>query len=688
MSEGRRAWMRRVPWLVLAIPGLAQLWLLLAAVLARYGYPYDLEWMEGGLLTHAQRIADGVGIYVEPSVYFIPYLYTPLYPGLLAAFGALFGLSYQLGRAVSFLSILGILVLVAVAILYDARRRPGDRSGPDLLGPALCGIALAAGCFAATYPWVDGWYDLVRADTLFLVMVVGGLVGLRVWARAGRGWTGHVRIAAAAAVLALSFFCKQTGVLYVAAGGALLLVMNWRRVPIYVATAGLIGLGGTWILNTTSNGWFWTYVYEVHQVHDFNIDRFWWSFVHQLWDVAYRDNLEPNPLQPMLSIVILLTLAVVAASAIARRRLPQASRGFLYWTFVFLVSCLVGALGWGTQWAEFNAYIPAMTTGAIAAGAALPALAGALSTWVRRPGAEIATMLLAAALGWQLLEAWWQPARFVPSEADRQAGDKLVEYIRGLEGEVLIPYHPWYAHLAGKRTYVHRMGIMDVTYGNGWPVAGLRDALTGARFGAIILDGSHPHRQHFPGLKQGYRLDDHLPGDHAPRTYTGADTVPREVWKPARREPIPEGARVLFDFEDGTFEGWTVEGQAFGPRPVLAPVHDQGPVRRYGGRYFATSMHGGDGARGVMTSPEFVLDGTRLTFRIGGGRDPDNLRVELHVGDAIVRAATAEVDSERMYDVDWNLDEFQGERARLVITDASTGSWGHLNVDEFWIWDE
>jgi hypothetical protein len=676
VNDRRRVWIRRLPWLVLAIPGLAQLWLLWATVLARYGYPYDLEWMEGGLLTHAQRIADGVGIYVEPSVYFIPYLYTPLYPGLLAAFGSLFGLSYQLGRAVSMLAILGLLALFAVAILYDARRRPReDRLGLDTTGPALCGVAVAAGFFAATYPWVEGWYDLVRADTLFLAMIVGGLVGLRVWARAGTGWTGHLRVAAAAAILGLSFFCKQTGVLYVAAGGVLLLIMNWRRLPIYVLTSGVIGLGGTWILNRTSSGWFWTYAYEVHQVHDFNMDRFYQSFGNILWHF------------PAMTAVIAAALVVVGITAATRRRLPRASKGLLYWTFVFAVSCLVGALGWGTQWAHFNAYIPAMTTGAIATGAALPALTGALSVWLRRPWAEILAMGAAAALGWQLLSAWWQPARFVPSEADRDAGDALVEYIRGIEGEILIPYHPWYGQLADKRTYVHRMGILDVTYANGWQVAGLREALTEARFGAIILDGSGP-RWELPGLQRGYRLDDHLPASLAPRVVTGARTAPQEVWKPARREPIPKGVRVLFDFEDGSYRGWTVEGTAWGQRPVTAPVQDQGPVRRYGGRFFATSMHGGDSARGVMTSPEFRLDGKRLTFRIGGGADADNLRVELHVGDAIVRAATAEVNSERMYDVDWSLDEFQGERARLVLTDASTGSWGHLNVDEFWLWDE
>ena len=58
-------------WIALAIPALYQLGLLFTAISGRASYPYDLEWMEGGLLQHAQRIADGQGLYVAPSIDFI-----------------------------------------------------------------------------------------------------------------------------------------------------------------------------------------------------------------------------------------------------------------------------------------------------------------------------------------------------------------------------------------------------------------------------------------------------------------------------------------------------------------------------------------------------------------------------------------------------------------------------------------
>ena len=65
---------------------------LLVTFAGRVGYPYDLEWMEGGMLVHGHRVLNGEGLYVPPSLDFIPYIYPPLYSWVLAAFGAVFGL--------------------------------------------------------------------------------------------------------------------------------------------------------------------------------------------------------------------------------------------------------------------------------------------------------------------------------------------------------------------------------------------------------------------------------------------------------------------------------------------------------------------------------------------------------------------------------------------------------------------
>jgi len=91
--------------------------------LLRLGYPLDLEWMEGGTLAHALRLARGEALYAPPSVDFVSFLYTPLYPAVLCALSKVFGLSYALGRAVSILAFAGALALSEWAAVHWVRTR-------------------------------------------------------------------------------------------------------------------------------------------------------------------------------------------------------------------------------------------------------------------------------------------------------------------------------------------------------------------------------------------------------------------------------------------------------------------------------------------------------------------------------------------------------------------------------------
>ena len=107
--------------IVATVPALVQLGWHLRLFAGRAGFPLDLEWMEGGMLVPAQRIAAGQGIYVKPSLDFVPYLYTPLYPALLALLSLLFPLGYLLGRLVSLLAFSSALVLLGLCVAGEAR---------------------------------------------------------------------------------------------------------------------------------------------------------------------------------------------------------------------------------------------------------------------------------------------------------------------------------------------------------------------------------------------------------------------------------------------------------------------------------------------------------------------------------------------------------------------------------------
>ncbi|MBA3456091.1 MAG: hypothetical protein H0T42_23535 [Deltaproteobacteria bacterium] len=674
-AETAEPWWQRIvriaPWLIIAAPALFQVFLLATAIGGRLLYPYDLEWMEGGMLHHAQRIHGGVGIYVPPSIEFIPYLYTPLYPSLLAMFSGAFGLSYTLGRAFSVVALIGIAVTAAVSIA-NPRHQHARRA------PAYGGIAIALGLFAAAYPSMEGWYDLVRADTFFLFMVTAAIAGLPRWAATGTGLRGHARVAAGAVLLALAFFCKQTGIIYVAFGALIVLVVAWRRVPVYVLMAGLIGLGGTWLLQRTTDGWFWIYIRDIHAAHDFNWDRFYKSFENILWQF------------PAMSIVIGVALLLVLVTVIWRRKLPRATHPLLLWSSTFAVSTVLGAIGWGTEFAHFNAYMPAFLHGALAAGAAIPAVYGCIRLlWGPRKGIELLSSVMALAAAAPLaLACWehrWDPKKFIPTANDVAAGDRLIARIRAIEGDVWMPSHPWYLELAGKTPRVHRMGVKDVTWRQTRTVEGLEPALERHAFAALILDGSDIHNTEPATMNKvnaSYRAAFKLPPDERPRVFTGARVTPDSIWLPAIPARPPAGTRAVFDFEQVAWDGWTLSGPAWGARPETE-LAGHGLLLGATGKKFATSMHGGDAATGRVTSAAFTVEGT-ISIKLGGGTDATKLRVELWVGGVIV--ATAGVPppgGETLRTVTLDPGGSRGAQGTLVFVDDSPT--GHLDVDDVWM---
>ncbi len=665
----KKLWRDRVvyalPWVIVALPALYQLYLLSTAVTGRLTYPYDLEWMEGGMLHHALRIHDGRGIYVPPSIDFIPYLYTPLYPSLLALFSGVFGLSYTVGRAVSLLSMVGTAVS-AFLQLGSSRHQHARR------GPAIAGTLLGLGLFAAAYPYMEGWYDLVRADMLFLYIVTAAIAGLPRWATTGTGVRGHARVAAGAAMLALAFFTKQTGIIYVALGGTIVLVLAWRRVPTFVAVAGTIGLGGAALLQKATDGWFWIYIREIHAAHDFNKDRFWKSFEYILWHF------------PLMTIVVATTIVALVVTRIVKGSLPRGTHPFLLWAPVFAVSTLVGAVGWGTEFAHFNAYMPAFLHGGLAAGAALPAWFAITRVWCGdRPRTDIVATVVALAAAIPLAITCytkdWKPQKFIPTAKDRAAGDKLVARIRAIDGAVWMPSHPWYVHLAGKTPRVHRMGIKDVTARKPRPVKRLDEALGQQWFDALILDDRDIQLE-LGQVQASYRAALKLPPDERPRLYTGAKVVPDSVWIPARPAVVPPQTTVLFDFENPTWDGWQMQGVAFGPRTASEPRPGQALVLGTSGRRYANSAYNGDASIGRATSPPFDVTGT-ITLKLAGTADT-RLRVELWSDQRII-ATVSPTGGDTLKTVELDPGPALHAKATLVLVDDSPT--GHLVVDDIWI---
>jgi hypothetical protein len=471
----------------------------------RLAYPYDLEWMEGGVLCHALRLVQGQPIYAEPTARFVSFAYTPLYPIVLRLLAPVTGVGYLPARAVSVAAF-----ALALALAYAFVRRAGG-SPAAALGTA----ALPAAAFAPT----GAWYDLARVDSLFLGLTAAAVV-VGWWKRNDRA--GPV---VSAVLMTAAFFAKQTALPFAAALGFAFLLVHRRAAALYASTLMLVGgllLAGA---HLASGGWFWTYTFGLHRHHPF--------------DVADALLVTPARLGLLLGPGLLL-LAV----ALVRARPPA----LLYASGMALTGLVASALGAGTEWSYYNALIPGIYFGAWAAGTAAATLEMRWPVWAplllaaavaSAPGGLLAVAARAAPPATLALPLGYDLRPYLPGADDRTRGDALVARLAAAPGDVFVPDHSFYPHLAGKTTRVHAMNLADLI-GAGMRVP--RDLVEEVRqkqFSVVVVDvemgedgaddvTTRAAREEeaiglLPGVSRHYRLAERIAG---PRVYSGGRFEP------------------------------------------------------------------------------------------------------------------------------------------------------------------
>lgn len=475
----------------------------------RVGFPLELEWMEGGVLHQAQRFAQGQPIYPPPSIDFVPFLYTPLYPMVLGVLGKLFGLGFVLARVVS------IVATVAIGLgIWRAVRQEGRPPAHAALGVAL---------FASGYVFTFRWLDVGRPDSLHLALVVWGLVLLRGAGQAAEPRLARRRAIVAGLLVALAFWTKQTAALFVLGSGIGALLVAPRQLPLYAATIAIVDGGGVLLGNALTDGWLWTYIYELHQAHAFNRERFttktWGMFVHAL---------------PFLVLYLALRLGLVIEAA--RRRASSGERGSwraaAYWWLLCATGLLVSALGYSTQWAEPNAFMPGVAMLAVAIAVTLPAHGRAE---VVALGLGVLQLVFALVVeptyqpiqdrgpsAWRQSYVWQDPARTVPSKEDVARAVALRAELSATGGEVLALHRPYWSVLAGGPGHVGTMGMSDVPPADQERLKSeLRASIRAHRWAAIWLEGPPPPWLRGELRHAGYRIDRRLRGEARVRPWSG-----------------------------------------------------------------------------------------------------------------------------------------------------------------------
>lgn len=519
-----------LPFIVLStwiFVGLARVFLL------RLGYPLDLEWMEGGMLVHALRLGSGQPLYAEPSVDFVSFPYTPLYPAVLGVLSKIFGLSYILGRAVSILAFCGSLVLLVAAVRGIAQQFESK----ELQAVATTAGLLGAAAVCLAFPFCGAFYDLVRCDSLWLFLVSAGVYSCS----PGRSMSATVL---GALLLVLAFFTKQTAAPFmVATAASMAFTSGIKRGLVFSAVAFGSTATGILVGQYLTDGWQWFYIYRLHQSHETRFEKIWPETPRVLFDYGF-----------MLLVPIAACLLLVAF----RRRL---SPRLFYWAFMAATALATAAVASATQGAYDNAYIPAIYFGALLSAACVVELAalaadlsastgGAVWSFGERQRPWRGSLRIFSLLGLGLLSAhamirWLDPSPHVPSQQDHAEARRLLAYLTEQGPEIFVPGHPFYSVLAGGRGHLHIMGVSDVY---SWPRAitsdpgrdrAIKEHFRGSvmssfrskRWKMVILDDCPTPRLF--GLNGYYRLvDDLARSGKAPRSLTGYPCTPRYVWVP------------------------------------------------------------------------------------------------------------------------------------------------------------
>ncbi|XYI00942.1 ArnT family glycosyltransferase [Sorangium sp. So ce1128] len=492
----------------LAAAGAIGTYLVLGIIHLRY--PFEIEWMEGGMLDEVRRALAGQKLYVKPTVEYVPFLYAPLYFYVAAAFSKVLGVSFFSARLVSYIASIAAVALVARFVHRET-------------GGKLAAL-LAAGVFAATYHLSAGFYDIARVDSLFVLLLLAALYVAR-FRRSARS------AVAAAALFTLALLTKQSASVIFLPIAAYLVLAERRRGLVFAASGAAMMVGSVVVLDRIHDGWFWYFVFWLPRQHPW-VSRMWVDF----W---VEDLMRPLSVSCLLALFYAMIGRRVISPSDARLAEPgPAGRGAEpdggqapgpYYAAVparpaqgatfaialeggrhFYLFAATGMLG--ASWAGRlhaggwpNVIMPGFAILAIYFGLGVQTVLDAAAGLAAHRQHRVEVFLLAvAALQFACLA--YNPSRYVPKSQDAKAGQQLLDKIAKVDGEVFLPAHGHLATLVGKHPYAHEMAIVDILGIGGGPAgadlrADIEKAISEKRFNAIFSDTDFFKKQ----IEQSYR---------------------------------------------------------------------------------------------------------------------------------------------------------------------------------------
>ena len=442
---------RTLFYLPLLLLGAEALLHLLQVIIGRIHYPYELEWMEGGMLHQVLQVLHGEHLYSQPSLDFVPALYMPLYYYLSALSALVFGENLFALRVVSF-----VAVLATSGFIFAITKK--------ITGSVLTAV-LAVLFYALMFRHTGFWFDVARVDSLWTLLLSASFYCLLLCKN--EPTTKNMLWLVRASVLA--FFAKQATLFFLP---FVLLTLwcwlGWRKAVQFLLLCLPITLLLFVLCAALSGDKIFFYTMQMASTHGIT------------WFGAKR----------FLEIVAFSVPSFWLATMFFCMQIGKDARDKMGWIALVTGFIFVSGLSRAYAGAFYNVLMPLYFCIAITAAIGFGWLVERSQT--SRIDVLFALLLLLG-LSLDFLRYRFEPSDQLPRKGSRVATDMLVQRIAAVNGNVCVASHGYLAWLAGKGFCAHNTQVTDLVTGSDAGLAQVllddaRQKILSGYYQVIVLD--------------------------------------------------------------------------------------------------------------------------------------------------------------------------------------------------------
>lgn len=384
---------------------------------SRLQYPYQLEWMEGGEVEHIQRLLEGKKIYCEPSMEFIPYIYTPFYYYIGVVLSILAEPSLIMMRLVSIASF-----LLSLFFIYKMVFLVTSDKFWSLIG---------SGIFLLSYSNTGFWYDIARVDTtanLFLIISLYFLVKAN-----SNKWNWVV----SSIFSFLAFYTKQTYLLVTVFLIISLFLKNkklaWHYSSLYF---GLVAIT-TLIETVQSGGWyiFWNFYFP--------------SLHHWIWERAITFwTIDILPFYSIALASIFAYLIISFNNSVKERD---------YYFYALFIGCFITSYLSRLHYGGYlNVLIPFVASMSVLFPISMSSLGKMLHAQ------KDVGLIILVFLSVQIFLLLNNPIHSVPTLKDKDAVERMFNFAKNAGGDVYLMGYNFVQKQFGLNSYPHYVLLNDI----------------------------------------------------------------------------------------------------------------------------------------------------------------------------------------------------------------------------------